>query len=97
MLPSALRRAAHLEEGAEVVARLVGDGQLLLETKDAVRARVWGSAPQPTELDVTVDVRTMRTADVALEASNARLREQAMGSETDSDAAGAALLAHLGL
>ena len=48
VLPAALRRAAHIEEGAELVARLVGEGQLLLETKDAVRARVWGAAPQVT-------------------------------------------------
>jgi bifunctional DNA-binding transcriptional regulator/antitoxin component of YhaV-PrlF toxin-antitoxin module len=37
VLPAAVRRAAHIEEGAEVVARLIGEGQLLIETKDAVR------------------------------------------------------------
>ena len=97
VLPAAIRRAARIAEGDELVARLVGDGQLLLETKDAVRARVWGAAPQSAGLDATEDVRAMRTEDVAVEAQNAAARETALGSEADSDAAGAALLAHLGL
>jgi AbrB family looped-hinge helix DNA binding protein len=97
VLPAAIRRAAHIEEGAELVARLVGDGQMLLETKDAVRARVWGAAPQPAALDVTADVRAMRNEDIALEGRNAARREIGAGSEVDSDAAGAALLAKLGL
>lgn len=97
VLPAAIRRAAHIEEGAELVARLVGEGQLLLETKDAVRSRVWDAAPQSADLDVAADVRAMRTEDIALEARHAAGREAAVGSEADSDAAGAALLAHLGL
>lgn len=97
VLPAALRRAADIEEGAELVARLVGRGQLLLETKDAVRARVWEAAPQSSGLDVTRDVREMRSEDVERESSNAARREEALGSHADSDAAGAALLAHLGL
>ena len=97
VLPAALRRAAHIVEGAELVARLIGEGQVLLETKDAVRARVWGAAPQPTNLDVTADVRAMRDEDIALEGRNAERREAGTGSEADSDAVGAALLAKLGL
>jgi AbrB family looped-hinge helix DNA binding protein len=97
VLPAALRRAAHIQEGAELVARRVGDGQLLLETKDAVRARVWSAAPQPVGPDVTADVRAMRDEDVTLEARNADRRESGSGSAADSDAAGAALLARLGL
>lgn len=97
VLPAAIRRAAHIEEGAELVARLVGEGQMLLETKDAVRARVWGAAPQSSDLDVTADVRAMRDEDLALEARNAARREGDVGSEADSEAAGAALLAQLGL
>lgn len=97
VLPAALRRAAHIGEGAELVARLVGEGQLLLETKDAVRARVWSAAPQSTGLDTTADVRAMRTQDVELESRNAARREATEGGAADSDDAGEALLAHLGL
>lgn len=97
VLPAAIRRAAHIGEGDELVARLVGEGQLLLETKDAVRARVWGAAPQPIGLDAAADVRAMRTQDVALESRNEARREAAEGSATESDEAGAALLAHLRL
>ncbi len=99
VLPAAIRRAAHIEEGTELVARLVGDGQLLLETKDAVRARVWGAAPQPAGLDAAADVRAMRDEDIAVEARNANRWTAALTgrSEADSDATGAALLAHLGL
>ncbi len=96
VLPSAVRRAARIEEGAELVARFVGEGQVLIETKDAVRARVWGAAPDPTGVDTTADVRAMRNEDGALVAKK-MAREAAPSSEQDSDAAGAALLKHLGL
>lgn len=97
VLPAGLRRAAHMEEGAEVVARLIGEGQLLIETKDAVRARVWAAAPRPTDLDTSSDVRAMRAEDASRVADNAARREQSLGSVEDSEAAGAALLARLGL
>jgi AbrB family looped-hinge helix DNA binding protein len=97
VLPSAVRRAARIEEGAEVVARLLGEGQLLIETKDAVRARVWGAAPEPAGLDTTADVRALRSEDIALVAKNAARQAELSSTEQDSDAAGAALLAHLGL
>jgi AbrB family looped-hinge helix DNA binding protein len=99
VLPVGVRRAAHIEEGAELIARVVGDGQLLLETKDAVRARVWDAAPEPTGLDAAADVRAIRNEDVALEAHN--VDRQAAASEDRSEAhchaTGAALLADLGL
>jgi hypothetical protein len=47
--------------------------------------------------DVTADVRAVRDEDVTLEARNADRRESGSGSAADSDAAGAALLARLGL
>ncbi len=99
VLPAAARRAAHIEEGAELVARVVGEGQLLLETRDAVRARVWAAAPQRTGLDTSADVRALRDEDRKLEDRNAarRAAEFSARSETDSAAAGAALLAELGL
>ncbi len=97
VLPSAVRRAARIEEGTEVVARFLGEGQLLIETKDAVRARVWGAAPEPTGLDTTKDVRALRNEDIARVASSAARQADIAAGDQDADAAGAALLAHLGL
>lgn len=97
VLPASVRRAAHIEEGAELVARPLGKGRVLLETRDAVRARVWGAAPAPADLDAVEDVRAMRDDDRDVEARNASSREAQTRSAEDSDAAAAALLAHLGL
>ena len=97
VLPSAVRRAASIDEGAEVVARFVGPGQLLIETRAAVRARVWQAAPGAGELDVIADVRFMRSEDIEIVRRNTELQEKHLGSEADSAAAGERLLKHLGL
>lgn len=97
VLPANVRRAAGIGEGAELVARQVGEGQVLLETKEAVRARVWGAAPEPTDADITADVRAMRAEDVAIGDRNAVRRATLIGSDADSEAVGADLLAQLGL
>jgi uncharacterized protein (DUF58 family) len=66
---------------------------------DAVRTRVWAGAPTATGEDVTSDIRTMRDADIAIEADNSRRRDVRSldRGDAESAAAGAALLAHLGL
>lgn len=97
MLPAAVRRAAHLEEGAEVVARPDGEGRVVIETVASIRERVWNAAPAPTGLDTAADVRLQRDEDSALSQSNLERRSRELGSEQDSAEAGAALLAHLGL
>jgi hypothetical protein len=60
---------------------------------------VWDAAPEPAGPDAAADVRAVRDEDVALEARDADRRAAAVSArgEADSDAAGAALLAHLGL
>lgn len=97
VLPAAVRRAAHLDEGAEVVARPDGEGRVVIETVESIRARVWAASPQSAGHDMTADVRAMRDEDnrVSDEASARRAGE--LGSKDDSAAAEAALLAHLGL
>ncbi len=97
MLPAAVRRAAHLEEGDEVVARPDGEGRIVIETVASIRARVWAAAPEPTGLDVTADVRDLRNDDRQLADHNAARHSATLGSEHDSAAAGASLLSHLGL
>lgn len=97
VLPVAVRRAAHLDEGAEVVARPDGEGRVVIETVASVRERIWKAAPQATGTDTAADVRELRDADESLSAANRARQARELGSEQDSAAAGAALLAHLGL
>ena len=98
VLPAAVRRAANITEGAEVVARPEGEGRVVIETVDSIRKRVWAAAPDASGLNATTDVRVMRDDDNRV--SDAALTRRAAahgGSETESAAAGAALLARLGL
>lgn len=97
VLPAAVRRAAGIHQDAEVVARADGQGRMVIETVESIKARVLASAPEPSGLDVAADVRTMRDEDGAVADAAAARRSSAHGSEQDSEAAGAALLAHLGL
>ena len=97
VLPAAVRRAANITEGAEVVARPEGEGRVVIETVDSIRQRVWAAAPDASGLDTTADVRVMRDDDNRV--SDAALARRAANgaSETGSTATGAALLARLGL
>lgn len=97
VLPAAVRRAANITEGAEVVARPEGEGRVVIETVHSIRERVWGAAPDASGLDTTADVRALREEDNHVSDAAFARRAAASGSETDSAAAGAALLARLGL
>ena len=97
MLPAAVRRAANLEEGTEVVARPDGEGRLVIESVDAIRARLWASAPEPTGLDAQADVRQMRRQDQTVADANSARQAAALASEQDSEQTGRALLTFLGL
>lgn len=99
VLPAAVRRAAHIPEGAIVIAHSEGVGRIVIETTDAIRARVWRAAPESTGVDATVNVRAMRDEDVRRSDEAADRRSAAAAGTTDaaSDEAGARLLAHLGL
>lgn len=97
VLPAAVRRAAHVAEGDEVVARPDGDGRVVIETVASIRARVWAAAPGPSGLDTEADVRAMRDQDRQLEQRRATVSAAKLRTEQQSAEAGAALLAHLGL
>lgn len=96
VIPAAVRKAANIAEGDEVVAIALGEGRVLVETVAAVRRRVWESAPTPSETSATQDVREMRRADAAA-ADAAAVRRQPAGAAADSEARGQALLVELGL
>lgn len=92
-LPKKLREAAAIEEGSALVGRVTGHGQILIESADAIRQRVWDAAPEPTGIDATTDVRNMRNEDN--DASDARW-ERSRASVADPEV-GRALLSTLGL
>lgn len=95
VIPVAVRRAAGLEEGAQVVAHAEGTGRIVVETPDAIRDRIWDAAPEATGLDATADIRAMREEDNRVSDAIANARSQA--GDSGSGARGAALLEHLGL
>ena len=97
VLPAAVRRAAGIDADAEVVARADGQGRMVIETVESIKARVRAHAPTTSGLDATADVRAMRRGDSELSDAAAARRSSPQGSAADSEAAGAALIAALGL
>ncbi len=95
VLPAAVRRAARIQDGAELVAHAAGEGRIVVETIDAIRKRVWDGAPAPTGLDTAADVRVMREEDAKIADASATTRSQA--GESANPSIGAALLSHLDL
>ncbi len=96
VLPIAVRRAAHIEDGATMVARADGNGRVVIETREAISLRVWAGAPTPTGAQTVDLVRNMRTEDNETTETNFARRTQ--NSSNDSGgSAGALLLRHLGL
>ena len=92
VLPLALRQAAGIEVGSELVGHVDAQGRLILETVTAARDRVWSGAPT-SEGDSTEDVRDARLEDQGIEASSAVRR----AASTGSDQAAHRLLEALGL
>lgn len=70
---------------------------MVIETAASIRSRVRAHAPFPSGVDATADVRAMRHDDSLLADAAATRRSLPEGSEADSQAVGAALIAHLGL
>lgn len=93
VLPAAVRREAHIPDGADLVAHAAGRGRIIIETRESIRARVWDAAPALTEFDATADVRALRTQDGATSDANAAARR----AQAPIEGAGEALLTHLGL
>ncbi len=46
VIPAALRERAHVAEGDELVARVMEDGRLMLETRGSVKARLRAQAAE---------------------------------------------------
>jgi bifunctional DNA-binding transcriptional regulator/antitoxin component of YhaV-PrlF toxin-antitoxin module len=97
VLPAAVRRAAGIPEGAQVVARAIGPGRMVIETVDAVRHRVWSASSEGDGVDSTTDVRALREEDIVTADRAAQVRSRVCEDTAESDEAGSALLAHLGL
>jgi bifunctional DNA-binding transcriptional regulator/antitoxin component of YhaV-PrlF toxin-antitoxin module len=92
VLPLALRRAAGLGVGTELRGYVDVQGRVILETVDAVRARVWAAAPHAGQESASA-VRAAHETELSIERENAARR--AAGAVDDQ--AGARLLAELGL
>lgn len=97
-LPRALRDEAHFETGREIVASVVGPGQVLLQTPEAVREQLWSANTGSRDGNATEDVRAMRELDTRRsDAADAARRDQMSPDEDESARRGARLLHELGL
>jgi len=92
VLPAALRRAASVGVGSELVGHVDAEGRIVLETAESAQARVWAGAPAPHG-DSRADIRRSRELDVTIESNNAARRADREGDS----AAGVRLLESLGL
>ncbi len=91
LVPSEVRRAAGFKEGDDVVLRVEQTGQVIIESRDAIRNRVWAAAPGRGTTPIQ---GADRREEVALEERNAAART-AVGD--DPDEAARRLLIALGL
>ena len=92
VLPAALRRAARIDVGSQLVGHVDAEGRIIFETASSAQARVWAGAPPPHG-DSRADIRRSREVDMTIEAENAARR----ADSHDDSAAGVRLLASLGL
>lgn len=90
VLPLALRRAAGVDVGSELVGHVDESGRIVFESAASARARVWAGAPAAGR-EATALVRAARDDDVAVEAA----RESRRAARADGD--GTDLLGALGL
>lgn len=59
-VPVALQRAAGIGEEDEVFLRVLGPGVIVVETRQALRARVRAAVPDGAEYDAVAEIRAMR-------------------------------------
>ena len=97
VLPAAVRRAAGIPDGAQVIAQAIGPGRIVIETIDAVRNRMWSASSDSAGVDSTTDIRALREEDINTADRAARARSRFEDDTAESDAVGLSLLAHLGL
>jgi bifunctional DNA-binding transcriptional regulator/antitoxin component of YhaV-PrlF toxin-antitoxin module len=93
VLPASVRHAAGFRAGEPLVARVLEPGSVTIESREAVRDRVWAAAPSRPSVDATADVRDLREEDNAIADAAAARRSDLRTSPT----AGADLLRALGL
>lgn len=98
VIPAQVRAEAGVEPGQAVVVWADGVGRIVIETLDAVQARVWAGAPASEQgADAVRDVRRTRADDAQTSDEAASQRARGAASERDQpDEAGIALLAALG-
>jgi len=98
-LPRALRTEAHFDAGDEIVASVTGPGQVLLQTREAIREELWSAnATGSGQGNSLEDVRDMREQDrQRSDAADAARHEQIASDEAGSAQRGETLLRTLGL
>jgi bifunctional DNA-binding transcriptional regulator/antitoxin component of YhaV-PrlF toxin-antitoxin module len=98
-LPRALRDEAHFDAGDEVVASVTGPGQVLLQTREAVREQLWSANTAGSDRGNSLeDVRAMREQDrQRSDAADTARQEQVASDEVGSAQRGEELLRTLGL
>lgn len=75
VIPAALREQAHVAEGDELVARVMEDGRLILETRESIKARLRaqaGEAKASRRASAVERLLADRRADVDLEEQRSR-------------------------
>lgn len=98
VIPVAVRRAAGVAEGQTMVAQADAPGRIVLETPEAIQARVWAGAPGQEGEDAADDLRALRDEDNRLaEAAAGRRARGTSGREAEADDLGERLLKDLGL
>jgi bifunctional DNA-binding transcriptional regulator/antitoxin component of YhaV-PrlF toxin-antitoxin module len=95
VLPVDLRSACGFGVGARLVARVVGPGQVMIESREAVLERIWSGIPEEHTNEVEA-LAEDRSAEIALLAGRDAACATA-GDEAKTLARGEALLSALGL
>ena len=95
VLPVALQRAGKFGPGDELIARVLPEGGIIMETRRQVLERIWASMAITENSDAVAELMQLRSEGDA--ARLERLENPELPDEQESDRRGAALLAKLGL
>lgn len=95
VLPVALQRAGNFGPGDSLVARVLPEGGILLETRRQVLERIWASMENLDGLDGVAELKKRRIERDA--ARRQRLERPQFADDAESERRSAALLALLGL
>lgn len=95
VLPIGVRKAANVSEGDRMMAHAEGPGRIVLETVEAIQARVWAAAPVFRGLNTVTDIREMREEDNKISDANYLRRSREVSPESE-ETVGTNLLVLLG-